>query len=88
MTMSRQEAALVGQLRQLELSKTMLLERLDRVLTALSLTLDAEAAIEEELSLVSGDLTVQSARVARGHETSASSYRRLLIQLRDASPSG
>jgi hypothetical protein len=88
MTASPGQTVLMGKLHQLELTKTLLLERLERVLTALSLTLDAEAAIEEQLAAISSEPTVAAARVARGHETSASGYRRLLLQLRETHPSG
>ena len=75
-------SALVTQLRQLEQAEGQLLDRLDRVLTALSLTLDAEAAIEDRLSSANNHLAMRT-RAASGHEAFAASCRLLLLQLRD-----
>ena len=80
--MAHPRSALVTQLRQLEQAEGQLLERLDRVLTALSLTLDAEAAIEGRLASANSDLAMRT-RAAHGHEEFASSCRRLLLQLRE-----
>ena len=80
--MAHSRSALVTQLRALEQAEGQLLERLDRVLTALSLTLDAEAAIEDRLASANRDPAMRT-RTTNGHEEFASSCRRLLLQLRD-----
>ena len=85
MTATPKQALLVDQLRQLEVTKGVLLDRLERLLTALALTLDAEAAFEERLWTLNGDPSGHK-HAARGHEFSADSYRRLLAQLRELNP--
>ena len=85
MTATTKQALLIDQLRQLEVTKRVLLERLERLLTALTLTLDAEAAFEERLWTLKGDPSGHIG-AARGHEFSADSYRRLLAQLRELHP--
>jgi hypothetical protein len=78
---SAEQTALLDQLQRLELTKSVLLDRLERVLTALCLTLDAEAATEEQLSSVNGDLLMRM-RAADEHGVSASDFRRILRELR------
>jgi hypothetical protein len=85
MTATAKQALLIDQLRQLEGTKRVLLDRLERLLTALTLTLDAEAAFEERLWSMSGDHSGHK-RAARRHESSADRYRRLLAQLRELNP--
>jgi hypothetical protein len=80
-TTTAEQTSLLQQLERLGLTKSVLLDRLERVLTALALTLDAEAATEEQLSSVNGDLVLRM-HAADGHSAAAASYRRILQELR------
>jgi hypothetical protein len=84
MTTRVEQWAMAEDMRRLESSFAALLDRLERVLSALALTVDAQAAIAARMSGGPGDQVEPLAMTVARLEALAERYRRALHALRDS----